>query len=139
MRVLQEQKITRLGSDTAISVDVRIISATNRNLKEAVAEGSFRQDLLYRLNVLEFRVPPLRERGRDVQLLLNRFLALAHETTGCVLSGLTYDAMELLCRYSWPGNIREMSNFCERLSILCRTAFAGTEDVLRVLPDALLG
>ena len=139
LRVLQEQKITRLGSDTAISVDVRIISATNRNLKEAVAEGSFRQDLLYRLNVLEFRVPPLRERGRDVQLLLNRFLALAHETTGCVLSGLTYDAMELLCRYSWPGNIREMSNFCERLSILCRTAFAGTEDVLRVLPDALLG
>ena len=136
LRVLQEREIMRLGSDTVISVDVRIISATNKNLKEEVAAGNFRQDLLYRLDVLELSLPPLRERGGDVAYLLDHFLALEHERTGRALSGLTAEAKNLLCEYSWPGNIREMRNFCERLSILCQTAQAGTKDVLRALPDA---
>ena len=126
----------RLGSDTVISVDVRVISATNKNLKEEVAAGNFRQDLLYRLDVLELSIPPLRERGEDPSYLLDHLLSLEHERTGCVLTGLTPDAKQLLHNYPWPGNVREMRNFCERLSILCRSPYAGTSDVLRALPDA---
>ena len=136
LRVLQEREIMRLGSDTVISVDVRVISATNKNLKEEVAAGNFRQDLLYRLDVLELSIPPLRERGEDSAYMLDHFLSLEHERTGCVLTGLLPEAKQLLHNYPWPGNVREMRNFCERLSILCRSPYAGTSDVLRALPDA---
>ncbi|MEY8338764.1 sigma 54-interacting transcriptional regulator [Lachnospiraceae bacterium 62-35] len=136
LRVLQEREIVRLGNDTVIPIDVRVISATNRSLKEEVAKGRFRQDLLYRLDVLELNLPPLRERNEDGDLLLDRFIFFNHERTGCVLEGLGPAARDILHTYPWPGNIREMKNFCERLSILCHTPLADADDVLRALPDA---
>ncbi len=135
LRVLQEKEIIRLGNDTVIPVDVRVISATNKNLREAVGQGTFRQDLLYRLDVLELNLPPLRKRNDDVTLLLNHYIHFEHERTGCRLHMLSASAMERLARYRWPGNIREMKNFCERICILCQKECADLEDVLRALPD----
>ena len=135
LRVLQEKEIIRLGNDTVIPVDVRIISATNKNLKEAVEKGEFRQDLLYRLDVLELNLPPLRDRGADIALLLNHYIDFEHERTGCRLSSLSDRAMNALMQYAWPGNIREMRNFCERLCILCPKETADIEDIYRALPD----
>lgn len=135
LRVLQEKEIIRLGNDTVIPVDVRIISATNKNLKEAVEKGEFRQDLLYRLDVLELNLPPLRDRDADIALLLNHYIDFEHERTGCRLSALSDRAMNALMQYTWPGNIREMRNFCERLCILCPREIADVEDIYRALPD----
>ncbi|MCI8533410.1 MAG: sigma 54-interacting transcriptional regulator [Lachnospiraceae bacterium] len=135
LRVLQEKEIIRLGNDTVIPVDVRVVSATNKNLREAVARGEFRQDLLYRLNVLELNLPPLRKREEDVALLLQHYIHFEHERTGCHLRALSRRATEALIRYPWPGNIREMKNFCERICILCQKECADLEDVCRALPD----
>ena len=137
LRVLQEKEITRLGDDTVIPVDVRVISATNKNLKEAVANGEFRQDLFYRLDILELNLPPLRKRGNDIVLLLNHYINFEHERTGCRLSTLSEQAIQALTAYSWPGNIREMRNFCERLCILCQKETADLDDIYRALPDIL--
>lgn len=135
LRVLQEKEIIRLGNDTVIPVDVRVISATNKNLKEAVAKGEFRQDLLYRLDVLELNLPPLRKREHDIALLLNHFIHFEHERTGCHLHAICDQSLEELIRYPWPGNIREMKNFCERICILCQKECAEPEDVCRALPE----
>ena len=135
LRVLQEKEIIRLGNDTVIPIDVRVISATNKNLKEAVAAGEFRQDLLYRLDVLELNLPPLRKRGADISLLLTHYIEFEHERTGCRLKYLNDRALRLLENYPWPGNIREMRNFCERLCILCQKDTADTDDIYRALPD----
>ena len=137
LRVLQEKEITRLGDDTVIPVDVRVISATNKNLKEAVANGEFRQDLFYRLDILELNLPPLRKRGNDIVLLLNHYMNFEHERTGCRLHTLSAQAIQALTAYSWPGNIREMRNFCERLCILCQKETADLDDIYRALPDIL--
>lgn len=137
LRVLQEREVMRLGSDTVIPIDVRVISATNKNLKEEVENGTFRQDLLYRLDVLELNLPPLRERERDALTLINHFISYEHERTGCILEGLSPDGAEFLLQYSWPGNIREMRNFCQRLSILSPIQLAGPAEIIRVLPDAV--
>lgn len=136
LRVLQEREVVRLGSDTVIPVDVRVISATNKNLKEEVANGNFRQDLLYRLDVLELNLPPLRSREQDVLFLLNQLISYEHERTGCILEGISAEGADLLLRYPWPGNIREMRNFCQRICILSQVPLAGPADILRVLPDA---
>lgn len=135
LRVLQEKEIIRLGNDSVIPVDVRVISATNKNLKEAVAKGEFRQDLLYRLDVLELNLPPLRKRGEDIALLLNHYIHFEHERTGCRLHAISQQALHELTHYPWPGNIREMKNFCERICILCQKECAQPEDVCRVLPE----
>lgn len=135
LRVLQEKEINRLGDDTVIPVDVRVISATNKNLKEAVARGEFRQDLLYRLDVLELNLPPLRQRGKDIALLLNHYIQFEKERTGCRLTSFSKPSMDLLLQYSWPGNIREMRNFCERICILCQKETAGLDDIALALPD----
>lgn len=137
LRVLQEKEIIRLGNDTVIPVDVRVIAATNKNLKKAVADGEFRQDLLYRLDVLELNLPPLRSRGSDIALLLEHYLRFEHERTGCRLLSLSPKSQSLLLQYSWPGNIREMRNFCERLCILCSGQTVEEEDLYRALPDIL--
>lgn len=137
LRVLQEREIIRLGNDAVIPIDVRVISATNKNLKEEVEKGTFRQDLLYRLDVLELNLPPLRKRPGDIRLLLERFIQFEHERTGCRLCRLSSNAAKLLSQYSWPGNIREMKNFCERLCILCHKEEASSDSVLRALPDIL--
>lgn len=114
LRVLQEKEIVRIGDDRVTSVDVRIIAATNRNLYSQVLEGKFREDLYYRLNVLTLRIPPVRERKEDLPALLNFFLRQSGEG-GKILEP---DAMRECESYSWPGNVREIRNFVERLSLL---------------------
>lgn len=126
LRVLQEREVVRLGSDTVIPVDVRVISATNKNLKEEVANGRFRQDLLYRLDVLELNLPPLRNREQDALFLLSQLISYEHERTGCILTGLSEEGASLITQYPWPGNIREMRNFCQRLSILTQKSACHT-------------
>lgn len=137
LRVLQEREIIRLGNDTVIPIDVRIISASNKNLKEEVRRGNFRQDLLYRLDVLELNIPPLRRRTRDIQPLLEHFIQYEHQRTGCELEEITSSAMEALIHYDWPGNIREVRNFAERICTLCHKKEAGLEHVCQALPDVV--
>lgn len=138
LRVLQEREIIRLGNDTVIPINVRIISATNKDLKEEVAQGNFRQDLLYRLDVLELNIPPLRQRRGDIRPLLENFIQYEHQRTGCVLNQLSDSALNTLEKYNWPGNIREMRNFAERICILCHKETADISHVRQALPDILL-
>jgi transcriptional regulator with GAF, ATPase, and Fis domain len=119
LRVIQEGEVRRLGSRDTVKIDVRLITATNRNLDEMVRDGDFRQDLYYRLNVLPIRLPPLRERREDVPRLVNRFLIdLARESKGARMR-ISPDAMEVLAAYHWPGNVRELQNEIRRSAILC--------------------
>jgi two-component system nitrogen regulation response regulator NtrX len=118
LRILQEQKFERVGGTQTISVDVRIVAATNKDLKAEIARGNFREDLFYRLNVIPFHVPPLRERSEDVPLLAEHFLKEFAVTHGKKLRTLTKEAEGLLKAYPWPGNVRELKNLIERLMIL---------------------
>jgi len=118
LRILQEQKFERVGGTQTISVDVRIVAATNKDLKAEIARGNFREDLFYRLNVIPFHVPPLRERTEDIPLLAGHFLKEFAVTHGKKLRTLTKEAEALLKTYSWPGNVRELKNLIERLIIL---------------------
>jgi two-component system response regulator HydG len=124
LRVLQEGEVRRIGSTGSRKVDVRVIAATHRNLKEAVAAGAFRQDLLYRLEVVALSVPSLRERMEDVPDLAYRFLKAACERHGKSVSGISEEAFEILLGHSWPGNVRELSNVIERAVI-----FASGSDI----------
>lgn len=129
LRVLQDRQITRLGSTRPIPIDVRIIAATNRNIEDAVKDGSFRKDLYFRLNVIRLRLPPLRERPSDIPDLANFLLAKLSAQmgrTGCLISR---EALELLCKYTFPGNIRELENILERALILCRENTIHPEDL----------
>jgi PAS domain S-box-containing protein len=120
LRVLQEQEISRIGSEHAMKVDVRVIAATNRDLVEMVEKGNFRMDLFYRLNVFPLLVPPLRERRDDIPLLVNKFLSDQARAQGRSFSRVSKDGMALLMGYHWPGNIRELQNVIERAAILAR-------------------
>jgi len=120
LRVLQEHEFEPVGSSRTIRVDVRVISATNRDLDEAVRTGMFRSDLYYRLNVLPLRVPPLRERRSDIPQIVMFFLERFSRKTGKKIEGVSRETMELLSRYSWPGNIREIQNVIERGVVLSR-------------------
>ncbi|MEW5762547.1 MAG: sigma-54 dependent transcriptional regulator [Bacillota bacterium] len=118
LRVLQDKSFERVGGTETLRVDTRIIAATNRDLAASVREGSFRQDLYYRLNVFSIHLPPLRERREDIPLLADHFLRkMAPLYRPCTLSR---EALDLLCRYDWPGNIRELQNVIERALILCQ-------------------
>ena len=110
LRVLQEREFERVGGDQTIHVDVRLIAATNRDLKQMVADGTFREDLYYRLNVISLRLPPLRERVADIPLLANHFLKRFAEDDHKPVLGFSSAAMALLTRYAWPGNVREIEN-----------------------------
>ena len=134
LRVLQEREIVRLGNDTVIPIDVRVICATNRNLRQEVEQGNFRRDLLYRLDVLELHIPPLRERRQDIPYLVRKMTGFEHERTGCMLEKISEEGMELLKRHDWPGNVREIRNFCERICILCEQPVAGDVEVRQALP-----
>ncbi|GAB4334632.1 MAG: sigma 54-interacting transcriptional regulator [Desulfobulbaceae bacterium] len=123
LRAIQEREIQRVGSDRPITVDVRIIAATNRDLEEDVRQGRFREDLYYRLNVVNLRVPPLRERIEDIPLLAKHFLERFAARNGRAMKGFTPAAMDLLVRYSWPGNVRELENAMERAVILSLTDY----------------
>ncbi len=120
LRVLQENEIERLGGHEPISVDFRLVSATNRDLEAAVREGTFREDLYYRLNVIEVRLPPLRERPEDITLIAEHFIRLYAKKNNKTVRGLTEDARDKLVRYGWPGNVRELENVVERAVVLTR-------------------
>ncbi len=118
LRVIQERELQRVGGGNIISVDVRILSATNRDLKADAEEGSFREDLYYRLNVVTLNMPPLRERAEDIPLLAQHFLGIYAEKNRKTVKGFSPQAMDMLLKYSWPGNIRELENAVERAVIL---------------------
>jgi transcriptional regulator with PAS, ATPase and Fis domain len=119
LRVLQEREFRRLGGTRPVRANVRVIAASNRDLNRAVAEGSFREDLFYRLQVFDIRLPPLRERRGDIPLLIDAFLVEFNRSTGCSSAGVTPDALEALQDHDWPGNVRELHNALERAAILC--------------------
>jgi DNA-binding NtrC family response regulator len=118
LRVLQEKEIKPVGSERNILVDVRIIAATNKDLKEAIKRGEFREELYYRLNVVPIFLPPLRERKEDIPLLANYFLKKYNQEVKKTIQGISDEAMILLLNYSWPGNVRELENIVERAVIL---------------------
>jgi two-component system response regulator AtoC len=121
LRVLQDKKFIPLGSNEVVSTDVRIISATNKDLKKMVKDGMFRRDLYFRLNILEIKIPPLRERKDDLSLLFEHFIKVYNEEMGKNISGLTTQAKKFLLDYTYPGNVRELSNIIERGVILTST------------------
>jgi DNA-binding NtrC family response regulator len=135
LRVLQEQTFQRLGGTRTITVDVRIIAATNQDLKGMIQAGKFRQDLYYRLNVVEIRLPPLRQRREDIPPLLDHFLRKEADKQGTNPRDFSREAHEALMRYDWPGNVRELENIVERACILSRAALITLED----LPPAIVG
>lgn len=118
LRVIQKKEFQRVGDDRTITVDARIIAATNRNLEELVESGEFREDLYYRLNVIPIWLPPLRDRKEDIPVLSEHFLNKIAEELNCEPKHLNYEAMQALVNYSWPGNIRELENVMERINIL---------------------
>ena len=118
LRVLEEQRFTPVGGNTSISVDVRVIASTNKNLEQEIELGNFREDLYYRLNVLPFQLPPLRERREDISLLAGFFLNDYARKNGRKAPALTRKAVEVLETYPWPGNVRELRNIAERLIIM---------------------
>ena len=118
LRVLQEMRIQRLGSPKPVTVDVRIIAASNQNLEKLVGDGKFREDLYYRLNVFPIRVPPLRERPEDIPLLVWAFVSEFAKGMGKQVESIPQTVMETLQRYPWPGNVRELRNVVERSMIL---------------------
>ncbi len=121
LRVLQEREIRRVGSTSPIRIDVRLLAATNRRLEDLVREGRFREDLFYRLNVVAFRLPPLRERGEDIPLLAAHFLTRFAKRHGRPVPTLSPEAMALLLEHRWPGNVRELENAIERAVLLAET------------------
>jgi transcriptional regulator with GAF, ATPase, and Fis domain len=120
LRVLQEGQFERVGSSVTMQVDVRVIATTNRDLARCVADGSFRQDLFYRLNVLPIPLPPLRQRLEDVPLLAEHFLLKVAMREGREPKRFDAEALQLMQAYPWPGNVRELQNICERASVLTR-------------------
>ncbi len=131
LRVLQENVIERLGGQETIPVDVRIVAATNADLETMVREGSFREDLFYRLNVINIELPALRHRGEDVVLLTDFFLQKYNAKNGKNLQGFTRDAMDVLVGYAWPGNVRELENAVERAVVLGKEDMVGLEALPR--------
>ena len=120
LRVLQEREFERLGGTKTVKVDVRLIAATNRDLREALEQGTFREDLYYRLNVVPIDIAPLRERKEDIPDLVNLFVSRFAGEAGKVIEGITPQAMQMLVNYHWPGNVRELQNIVERASALSK-------------------
>ena len=134
LRVLQEQQFERLGGTRTLKVDVRIIAATNIKLGDAVASGTFRNDLYYRLNVLPFHLPPLRERKSDIPILLNHFLCASNERNDKNVE-LSQEVLDFLMHYNWPGNVRELQNLIERLVILTDKSILYASDLPKEMTD----
>jgi two-component system, NtrC family, response regulator AtoC len=122
LRVLEARKFMRVGGVEPIEVDVRIVAATNRDMKRAVADGSFREDLYYRLNVIPIHIPPLRDRREDIPLLTEHLLEQLSVETGRRIDGVSHDAMALLMAHDWPGNVRELRNVLERAAVVAAGA-----------------
>jgi DNA-binding NtrC family response regulator len=128
LRILQERRFERVGDDESVQVDVRVVLATNIDLKEAVEEGDFREDLFHRINVVTLHIPPLRERRGDIPLLAEHFLRRYTNENSKAIAGITDDAMSLLVGYDWPGNVRELENAIERAVVLTRSEKLAAED-----------
>jgi len=135
LRVLSEREIDRIGGSKSIPIDVRVIAATHRNLEQAVQNGNFREDLFYRLNIIPIFMPPLRERRSDIPLLVNHFLYQVHHNKNLNGKTIGKETLDILANYSWPGNIRELANFIERMVVLS----PGPVIVPRDLPEKVLG
>jgi two-component system response regulator AtoC len=129
LRVLEEKEFSRVGGNEPIKVDVRLISATNRNIKEAVAKGQFREDLYYRLNVVNIELPPLRERKEDIPLLAQHFLNKFVQENNKKIAGFSPGATDFLLQYEWPGNVRELENAIERAVILSKNHLIKINDL----------
>jgi len=129
LRALEERQIERVGGDQPIDLDTRLIVATNRDLEEMVKEGTFREDLFYRLYVVVINLPPLRDRKDDILLLLSHYLAFFNKENGKNIEGYTAPAVDLLCGYSWPGNVRELRNLVERMVVLSRKKVLDLSDI----------
>ena len=119
LRILEDNQVRRVGSEKAITVDVRIMAATNRDLEEEVKAKQFRRDLFYRLNVVSLTIPPLRERIEDIPDLVESYISYLGKRIGCTVSGIDAKALDAMCRYPWPGNVRELINVIERAMLLC--------------------
>jgi len=135
LRVLAEQEIDRLGGSKPVKVNVRFITATHRNLEDAIKEGKFREDLYYRLNIIPIVIPPLRDRKSDIPLLVQHFLNKCNENQDQQAKVISDETIQMLANYSWPGNIRELGNFIERMVVLSR----GDNITPRDLPEKVLG
>ena len=135
LRVLQERQFERVGGNETLSVDVRLICATQRDLKEEIRKGNFREDLYYRLNVVPIVLPPLRERREDILLLADHFIDKFSKKMGKEITGLSGDAKTLLLKYPFPGNIRELENMLERAIALIKGKVIQAED----LPEEVCG
>jgi DNA-binding NtrC family response regulator len=121
LRVIEEKRVSPIGSDRPVEVDVRFIATTNKDLQAEVERGAFRRDLFYRLSVMPIRVPPLRERAEDIPLLAQHFLELSARRSKKPVRAIAPEAMQALCRYSWPGNVRELENVLERAVIVSKS------------------
>jgi DNA-binding NtrC family response regulator len=130
LRAVEERKISKVGSHRVITVDVRIVAATNKDLARAIKDGAFREDLFYRLNVVLIQMPPLRERKSDMPLLVNHFLEKYNARLKKHIRGLSPEAMDLLVRHDWPGNVRELENTVERLVVLSRGPYLEPADLV---------
>ncbi|KUO64978.1 MAG: hypothetical protein APF84_06985 [Gracilibacter sp. BRH_c7a] len=139
LRVLQEKEIRRLGGTKSIKLDVRVIAATNQKLEQQVAEGKFRQDLYYRLNVVPIQIPPLRSRKEDIPLLINLFIHKYNEKYNQI-KYIELSAIELMQQYRWPGNVRELENLIEQMVVIIKEPAIGANNILKIIDNSdLLG
>jgi transcriptional regulator with PAS, ATPase and Fis domain len=136
LRVIQEKQVRPLGSRHVYRTDVRFLAATNRDLRQALEQGQFRADLFYRLNVINIHVPPLRERGNDVEILAQHFIEMHCRRLGKHINGMTAEMRKFLHTYPWPGNVRELENLIERAVILTDAEALSCQDVVDVAPAA---
>ena len=130
LRAIETRQVRRLGGKKEINVDIRILAATNKNLQKAIADGELREDLYYRLAVVEIDLPPLRERAQDIQLLANEFLARFAQQNGKTITGFDDAAWDWIMSYHWPGNVRELKNAVERAVIMARGSTIGPNDII---------
>jgi two-component system response regulator HydG len=130
LKAVDEKRISKVGDHRVVDVDVRIISASNRDLQEAISKGLFREDLLFRLNVVPIHLPALRERKEDIPLLTDYFLKIFSERQGKIVEGFSDNAMKALMEYPWPGNVRELENTIERLVVFAQNNTIGSQDLV---------
>ncbi len=129
LRVLQEREFERLGSNKTLHIDVRVVAATNQDLRAALEQGTFREDLYYRLNVVPIDIPPLRERREDIPWLAEHFVKKLAPDAGSQVEGITNEALERLAGHNWPGNVRELENVIERSLVMARGTMLGADDI----------
>src|SRR5918993_388733 len=130
LRFLETGELQKVGADRIVGrVDVRVLAATNKNLREMIGQGTFREDLFYRLNVIHLTVPPLRERREDIPALVDYFLARFTKSNGYIVNAISNEALKMLTEYAWPGNVRELENVIERCVVTGRTEAVGLDDL----------